>query len=369
MLFPYKYVPHQMEKMQEFIDFIFYEVWCKAPIGMVFSPDLLERNSDLREVITYFGFSANAPERGKQFYKDIKGIYELFAGLTSLQIEQLKLWYGANNDIEKVCANDPAIQIAHYADIKVVNLDLSDRLASFFKGLYSHQLLDLAALRSKIGEIDEHYQAFMRVNTMGKCPFCGVADMHGTYHSKREAYDHYLPKALYPFNSINLRNLIPACHHCNSSYKASIDPAYVPKDPAQAGGRRKVFYPFTATDYQITLKIELKTSDIAQLTPADIDLEFGPPELYEQIETWKDVYGIEERYKAKCCSGTDARYWLVRALDESRNYGGSIDEVLASSVRHAKEYLFAESNFLKHAFLDACHRIGIFDPVVSDKSC
>ena len=30
MLFPYKYVPHQMEKMQEFIDFIFYEVWCKA---------------------------------------------------------------------------------------------------------------------------------------------------------------------------------------------------------------------------------------------------------------------------------------------------------------------------------------------------
>ena len=28
MLFPYTYVPHSMEKMQEYIDFIFYQVWC-----------------------------------------------------------------------------------------------------------------------------------------------------------------------------------------------------------------------------------------------------------------------------------------------------------------------------------------------------
>lgn len=29
MLFQYTYVPHQMEKMQAFIDFIFFEVWCR----------------------------------------------------------------------------------------------------------------------------------------------------------------------------------------------------------------------------------------------------------------------------------------------------------------------------------------------------
>jgi hypothetical protein len=40
MLFAYTYVPHAMEKMQEFIDFIFFEVWCKAPIGLAFSLDL-----------------------------------------------------------------------------------------------------------------------------------------------------------------------------------------------------------------------------------------------------------------------------------------------------------------------------------------
>lgn len=97
--------------------------------------------------------------------------------------------------------------------------------------MYSQSLLDLAALRAKIGDIDDHYQTFVQTNKAGKCPFCGINDLLGEYHSKREAYDHYLPKALYPFNSINFRNLVPACHHCNSSYKTSKDPAYTQKTP------------------------------------------------------------------------------------------------------------------------------------------
>src|SRR5690349_11448391 len=100
MLFPYTYVPHQMEKMQAFIDFIFYEVWCKAPIGLEFGPDLFEKSPDLREVMSIFGFSAGAPERGKRFYKDVKEIYQLFAALPAKEIDQFKDWYRANNDVE-----------------------------------------------------------------------------------------------------------------------------------------------------------------------------------------------------------------------------------------------------------------------------
>lgn len=83
MLFPYTYVPHQMERMQTFIDFIFHDVWCKAPIGLVFHPDLFEDNPDLKEVMVEFGFSAQAADRGKVFYKDVKAIYELFASLAT----------------------------------------------------------------------------------------------------------------------------------------------------------------------------------------------------------------------------------------------------------------------------------------------
>jgi len=360
MLFAYTYVPHAMEKMQAFIDFIFFEVWCKAPIGLSFSLDMFEDEPDLREVLSSFGFAANAPERGKQFYRDIKAIYEHFAPLTSPQIDQLKQWYQANNDIEKVCANDPAVQIAHYTDITTIYPDLSQQLASFFKGLYSQQLLGLAALRGKIGQIDEHYQAFIQVNTTGKCPFCGLVDIKGVHHSKREAYDHYLPKAIYPFNSINFRNLAPACHECNSTYKLSKDPAY------NAAERRKAFYPYATTGLGIEITIDLGTPDIDRLTPANIQLTFGPVAVHEEIETWKEIYGIEERYKAKCCSDSDGKYWLIQVFDEWKEDGRAPVEYLNTLNRLAARKPLADSNFLKKAFLEGCQKAGLFDVIAED---
>jgi hypothetical protein len=354
MLFAYTYVPHEMEKMQAFIDFIFFEVWCKAPIGLTFSLALFEKEPDLREVLSSFGFTAKAPERGKQFYRDIKDIYELFAPLPPAQIDQLKQWYQANNDIEKVCANDPDIHIARYAEISDIHPDLKEQLASFFKGLYSQQLLALEALRDKIGEIDEHYQAFMKMNTAGKCPFCGLGDIKGVHHTKREAYDHYLPKALYPFNSINFRNLAPACHECNSTYKLSKDPAH------SATGRRKAFYPYATAGHGIEITIALGAPDIDRLAPADIHLTFGPAAHQEEIETWKEVYGIEERYKAKCC-GNDAKGWLeeVRIMYDTYKISPAVS--LAIVQKQAGITPVANCNFLKKAFLEGCQKVSLLD--------
>lgn len=367
MLFPYQYVPHQMEKMQEFIDFIFFKVWCKAPIGLVFHLNLFEEEPALKEVLSSFGFAAKAPERGKQFYKDIKAIYDLFAALTPLQIDKFKQWYQANNDIEKVCANDPAAPIARYADIKAIHPDLSQQLASFFKGLYSDDLLDLTVLRKQIGQIDDHYHEFAGVNKLEKCPFCGINDMFGVYHTKREAYDHYLPKGIYPFNSINFRNLVPACHCCNSSYKSSKDPAFRPKDPVRktyrrkekVSCRRKVFYPYSVPAHKIEVTINLSKSDVDHLTPCDIQLTFGPSAISEEIETWKDIYGIEERYKAKCCT-SDAKAWLedVRTLCD---LGVEPKTSVAMVRQQSEKYPIANSNFLKIAFLEGCYRTGIWN--------
>ena len=186
MLFPYQYVPHQMEKMQEFIDFIFFDVWCKAPEGESFSLDLFNDNSELKEVIEAFHYS---DAKGADFFNShIEIIYDLFAKLTPDQIDEFKQWYQANNDIEKICANNSATPIVRYADIQKIHPDLSSQLASFFKGLYSKDLLNLVALREKIGQIDDHYDKFMEVNNLGKCPFCGISTMLGVYHMKRGNY-------------------------------------------------------------------------------------------------------------------------------------------------------------------------------------
>ncbi|HFZ0727174.1 TPA: HNH endonuclease [Klebsiella pneumoniae] len=352
MLFSYIYVPHKMEKMQAFIDFIFYEVWCKARVRGPFCLKLFEANAELYEVME--DFSSSDTQGAVFFYNHVEKIYGLFSSLTEVQIDQFKQWCQGNNDLEKICANDPSIQVVRYSDIAIHHKDIAEQLAVFFKGLYSQSLLDLAVLRAKIGDIHDHYQSFAAVNKAGKCPFCGIGDIKGGNHSKREAYDHYLPKALYPFNSINFHNLAPACHECNSTYKLS-------KDPIQSGAlRRKAFNPFASVDHVIQLQITLQHANIDALEPADIIIQFGPDTLEEELETWKDLYGIEERYKAKVCAENDGKYWLTQVLDEWKEEGLSPTEFMRTLARQAKKKPYAECNFLKEPFLKACHRIGVF---------
>ena len=250
-----------------------------------------------------------------------------------------------------------------YDDIAVNHKDLAAQLGTFFKGLYSQSLLDLAALRAKIGDIDDHYQTFVTTNKVGKCPFCGIGDIKGVHHSKREAYDHYLPKALYPFNSINFRNLAPACHKCNSTYKLSKDPAH------NLAGRRKAFYPFAAAAQIIDIQVALQHSDIENLKPTDVQMQFGPA-ITEEIETWKEVYGIEERYKAKLCGENDGKYWLTQVLDECQAVDKQPTDVLAMRAQQAQSRPYADCNFLRRPFLEACQQIGVFSkPHSSPRQC
>jgi len=357
MLFPYTYVPHKMEKMQAFIDFIFHNVWCQAPTNGAFDLSLFDANAELREVMEAFYYSDT--KGADFFYGHVERIHGLFSALTATQINQFRQWYQGNNELERVCANDPAADIARYADIAVNHKDLAAQLGTFFKGLYSQSLLDLIALRDKIGDIDDHFKTFVQTNKAGKCPFCGISDLLGPNHTPREAYDHYLPKALYPFNSINFRNLVPACHHCNSSYKTSQDPAYPLKDPARGVHRRTFFYPYTTAAHSIELTVVLQHADVAKLTPADITLQFGPATVAEEIDTWKDVYGIEERYKAKLCTESDGKAWLAQVLDEWRELGRDPQEYLQTLAFNTQKRPFTDCNFLKKPFLDACQKVGV----------
>lgn len=352
MLFPYTYVPHQMEKMQAFIDFIFHEVWCKAPASGPFGLHLFDANAELREVMEAFYYSDT--QGADFFYGHVERIYGLFSALTAAQINQFQQWYQDNNDLEKVCANDPTAHLVRYAEITVAYEDLGNQLAAFFKGLYSQSLLDLAVLRAKIGDIADHYKAFVSTNKAGKCPFCGIGDIKGMRHSKREAYDHYLPKALYPFNSINFRNLAPACHECNSTYKLSKDPAH------NQGGRRKAFNPYAAAGHNVEIQLTLQHADIDKLEPADITMQFGPAVLAEELDTWKDVYGVEERYKAKLCGENEGKYWLTQVFEESEAYDKQPADILNMRIQQAQSRPYADCNFLRKAFLEACQAKGIF---------
>jgi len=48
----------------------------------------------------------------------------------------------------------------------------------------------------------------LRASAGGTCPLCGIRDV--------STLDHYLPKARYPLQSVNPKNLVPACRDCNT---------------------------------------------------------------------------------------------------------------------------------------------------------
>lgn len=338
--------------MQEYVDYIFYELWCKAP-SRAYDISLFVGNDELKEIVTAFHYSNT--KWGDFFVTKIQEIYEIFQELTTIQIDKLKNWYKANNDVEKLCANDVSFMPVTYKELKDYNVALADKLELFYKNLYNHDFLSLSDLKSKVGELREHYDCFMRENNRKICPYCGLHDMKGIHHSKREAYDHYLPKDIYPFNSINFRNLAPACNECNSPYKAGKDPLH-----DSSHNRRKAFYSYALEEPEIRIELEILNNDLESLKPEDINMQFDSSKHTEEIETWKEPFGIEERYKLKCL-GETARYWESQVLDEMSEKGISPQEALEKLKRQAKRFPFQDANFLKIPFLEACERKKLFN--------
>jgi len=355
MLFPYTYVPHTMEKMHEFIEYIFFEVWCKAPV-LEYGGEIFKGLPELQQMLVDFWnheeLAGKSLKGGDFFLKGLNCIFNDFKQLKPKDIEQIKGWYVSNNDIEKCCSNDKTVHPIRYDQIKTEHPQLAKNLRSFFANLYSPSFLALKFVTNRIGELDDHYNKFVKENNKCICPFCGIMPLDSEWDPTRDAYDHYLPKSKYPFNSINFKNLVPACDKCNSKNKGAKDPIF------DGGKRRKAFFPFETESYEIELHLEFKGKDWTDMTPHDLTLTAGPKSLKEKIDTWLDVYSIEKRYKARCC--VDRESWFVEMLDEWTNDGKTPEEYLTTLARQARLDPFREAKFLKKSFLEACRRAGLF---------
>jgi hypothetical protein len=101
--------------------------------------------------------------------------------------------------------------------------------------------------------------------------------------------------------------------------------------------------------------------DWTNIQPANIELQIRPDELREELDTWLDVYGIDERYKAKCCAENDGKYWIEQVLDECQNDGRTPEQIFNTLARQAKLKPYADVNFLKFPLLEACNNKRLFD--------
>ncbi|ADB19084.1 conserved hypothetical protein [Pirellula staleyi DSM 6068] len=355
MLFNYRYVNHDIEKFQVWLDHLVKKVWCRN--GGEYSLSLL--HPDLKAVVEEI---ANDDSLTKDHLDGpIKIIDAIFQDqLDSDQRDQVSQWYDHNNDIEALCGNEPQKMPGTYAEIKSLNNNLESELKKFCKSLFQ-DIIHLKAVTSRTAEIDAHYKAFVTANDEGKCPYCGYNDIKGQHHNKREAYDHFLPKGTYPFNSVNFKNLAPMCHECNSSFKLQKNPLrhIDPIHKATGGRRRKAFFSFANVAPSITINMTIASAEVDKLIPSDITLTVSSPGRDEELESWMDVFGIEERYKAKICAKNDGKYWLVQAVDECANGRMTPQEIIDKIEQNANSNPWAEVNFLKRPFLKACKEAGV----------
>ena len=125
-------------------------------------------------------------------------------------------------------------------------------------------------------------------NGEGKCPYCGIADIKGQHHRLKDAYDHYLPKSIYPFNSVNFKNLAPMCHECNSSYKLAKEPA-PQNSPWTWTNEGKAFYSYATAASTISINLILEAGGPRQNLPEQTSTLMSPlPDRDEELDTWKD---------------------------------------------------------------------------------
>lgn len=357
--------------MQEYIQFILEDVWCIAVNGMEYDIDILfSVKPDLRDMIKELDTQEVAG--ANNFLIPLHRLFERFKLFNLAQKQQFKDWFILNNDIKKLCEDGDQCNPATYEIIKALYPAaeypgfVSD-LETFYKNMYSGDFLKLSSVRERIGLIADHNLKFTELNDRDVCPFCGLSSILNQFTKPREAYDHYFPKGKYPFNSINFYNLVPACPHCNSSYKLAKDPNMKKIDTAKAKNKnplrvpRKVFYPYANDPNLIIFSLIINTQDWKNLKATDVTLEMGPAAIKPQLETWDDLYGISERYKAECCSKNSGKAWLSEVFERSKKLKLSTKQYVEAIELDTDIDPFVDKRFLRKAFLVGCIDAGLFD--------
>jgi len=114
----------------------------------------------------------------------------------------------------------------------------------------------------------------------------------------------------------------------------------------------------SATD--IELKMDILDKQWDKLTPNCFNLQISSSNFQEEVDTWIDLFRIDQRYAARCCGKRGDVNWLNTILIESRNYHKSSKEALEAVLDNISSDPLSDANFLKKAFLEACDRAGLF---------
>jgi len=325
MLRTYEPIEHPIFTLHNYVEHLVCQVWCNASDAST-CENLLDANFE----IIYNAYA--------WLKTDVDAIYERCKTLTDEQRTNIRDAFNVNNKIAELCDGTfIPIQLDDLPD--VVKDNMKPLLVKFYDCLID---------RVKVpGDKLDYYKALMRANPTFKfCPCCGLSPIESAESHYREDNDHYLPKADFPFASVNFKNLVPLCSKCNKKCKST-------KNPFEAG--RVSFYPFDTRHSNIEVLINIVESpDLDYQTLRQIDIEISFSNDARKTSTWDWLFEIKERYNEEIRGFSKAELRTIANKlfrNTTRNIGRPYEEILDDTIQDYEFEIFEDRKFLKRPFL------------------
>lgn len=343
----YPYVEHSIQKIEGFVEKLF-DIMFHA----------LDHKSQ-RFVDVVDGDIKILLDKVKKYKIEgqLETLYEQFKKLNLEQIQILQTAFVNNNQIEQLC--NKKVRPFRFKDLRIMYekdktwLDLLSLLKNFCADMYVEHI-NLKAFQDRYGTMDAYYKVLVKNDSMCHC--CGIGRVLTENDKPRDSFDHYLPKGIYPFISLNFHNLIPTCPHCNSSYKNEIDTLF--DNNGKTEKQVKAFLPFRLQDEQsnITVKVKLsKRYDPNHIKECGMLLDFSCKGKEEKLQTWLRIYKIEEQYTSYCYSQQ-----ILDIVNQMVVRGAANPTYLEQRILDMEQLNGVNGYFLQAAFARAvCESLGI----------
>ncbi|PKH49529.1 hypothetical protein CXF68_01965 [Tenacibaculum sp. Bg11-29] len=317
MLRTYKSISHTILTIDELVNYIVCDYWCNARKGSSLLFD--DRFTDFFYKLPVF--------RGR-----LLDIYDLCRELSDVERNDIVNAFKNHNDIENLCNGNVTLFV------KPLSYVVEVKMKPFFVDLYE-EYSERKTLKLVYGSKADYYNKLYEENRFVDCPCCCLDVFEPEESGKREDFDHYLPKSVIPFASVNYNNLVPLCHKCNRTYKSDTNPI---KD------KKICFYPFEGKNNNVNVTIEL-----------DDDIENPIRELrlsgddIEKIKTWDKVFSMTTRYRN--VSNQIKPSFLRRLKRRNRARNETIEETCKYFINEYQEDndIYLDKKFLKVPIMEA----------------
>lgn len=198
-----------------------------------------------------------------------------------------------------------------------------------------------------------YYRDFIALNK-AVCPFCGINNYKNPLNPRREDFDHYLPKSIYPLAAANMDNLVPMCNECNQDVKKAKDVLF------HNNNRVVAFYPFSAlAGASIRVDSTVGSGPLFNRTWIVKFIPFKTEKL--EVENWARTFGIQSRLENELMQFSHE--WVLQAIEDQlglkistiQSFKELISTRFTSESKRAARRQEPKS-LLKAAFYDYIHK-------------